>query len=162
MVKKVISGGQTGVDQAALKGATLMNVVTGGWAPHNWMTESGSQKSLLSAYGLKADRYDSKTYHVRTESNVNSADGTLIITWGLKSLGTTLTKSTCIKNNSLFMVLEDPTSSVAIYEIVDWIIRHKIRVLNIAGPRESIIGKIPTETTVNLIMKVLKALSRYK
>ena len=160
MIKKVISGGQTGVDQAALKGAALMKVPTGGWAPHNWMTEDGPQEFLLKEYGLKPDRFDGKTYPVRTESNVNAADGTLIITWGLKTPGTSLTKSLCTKSRTHYFVLENPKSPIAVYETVEWIKNHRIEILNVAGPRESKIGKIGAEFTVNFIMKVIKALNR--
>ena len=159
MIKRIISGGQSGVDQAALKASTLMKVPTGGWAPYNWMTEDGPREGLLKQYNLVADRYDTSTYQIRTESNIDAADGTLIITWGLKSPGTSLTKSLCVKNRAHYFVLENIKDPVALYETIEWIKNHKIKILNVAGPRESKIGKIPTESTVNFIMKIIKFLN---
>ena len=162
MLRKVISGGQTGVDQAALKAATYLEIPTGGWAPHNWMTEDGENKSLLSSYGLKADRFDPSTYKIRTESNIDAADGTLILTWGLTSPGTKLTKSLCKKHKTHHFIMDNIHSGVAVFETVQWIKDHDIRVLNIAGPRETKIGKIPREQTINFLIKVFKALKNDK
>ena len=41
MIGKIISGGQTGVDQAALRAAKACGIPTGGWAPKGWRTEDG-------------------------------------------------------------------------------------------------------------------------
>jgi len=162
MLKKVISGGQTGVDQAALRAARYLDISTGGWGPHNWMTEYGENKNLLSSFGLRADRFDPSTYKVRTESNIDAADGTLILTWGLSSPGTNLSKSLCKKHKTHYLVMDNIHSGVAVYEVVQWIKNHDIRILNVAGPRESKIGKIPKEQTVNFLIKVFKALKNDK
>jgi hypothetical protein len=54
MLERVISGGQTGVDQAALRVAKAIGLATGGWAPLGWETEDGPA-SWLAGYGLDCD-----------------------------------------------------------------------------------------------------------
>jgi hypothetical protein len=77
MIKKIISGGQTGADQAALDAAIKWDIPHGGWVPKGRRTESGP---LSNRYQLKEMPTDS--YPSRTEQNVIDSDGTLIITHG--------------------------------------------------------------------------------
>jgi hypothetical protein len=74
---KIISGGQTGVDQAALRAARTCGLETGGWAPHGWLTEAGPAP-WLAEYGLhQHDESGSPAflYRARTEANVMAAAG---------------------------------------------------------------------------------------
>lgn len=160
MIKKVISGGQTGVDQAGLLAANYVGIPTGGWAPWNWMTEKGERREALEKLGLKADRYDAKTYPIRTESNINAADGTLIITCGIESPGTKFTETVCKRNRAHCYKVIDYKSNVAVLEVVEWIKDHRIKILNVAGPRESKIGRITKEEVINFMIKVLKGANR--
>ena len=86
MLSRIISGGQTGVDRAALDAALEYNFPCGGWCPKGRLAEDGiiSQK-----YPLKET--ESSEYEVRTKLNVRGSDGTLILTWGKPTGGTTLT-----------------------------------------------------------------------
>ena len=77
MIRKIISGGQTGVDRAALDVAIKLAVAHGGWIPKGRITESGP---LPDNYNLKETR--SSSYSDRTEKNVLDSDGTLIISRG--------------------------------------------------------------------------------
>jgi hypothetical protein len=76
---KIISGGQTGVDQGALYGARECGIKTGGTAPRHWITENGSEKELLESFGLIEGEYDTKVYPKRTMKNVDDSDGTICI-----------------------------------------------------------------------------------
>lgn len=72
---KVISGGQTGVDQAGLRAARACGIETGGWAPKGWLTEEGAAP-WLADYGLV--EHESSEYPPRTADNVFDAHGTLL------------------------------------------------------------------------------------
>ncbi len=71
---RIISGGQTGVDQAALKMAHALGIETGGWAPKGWLTEAGSAL-WLADYGL--EEYHQTGYPPRTRVCVANADAVL-------------------------------------------------------------------------------------
>lgn len=73
---KVISGGQSGVDQAALRSARACGLATGGLVPKGWLTEEGPAP-WLSDYGLT--EHTSPDYSPRTRANVDDAHATLII-----------------------------------------------------------------------------------
>ena len=73
---RIISGGQTGVDQGAMFGARDCGFPTGGWAPRGWMTEVGPAPDLLQSFGLKEH---AGGYEHRTWSNVEDSSATLLI-----------------------------------------------------------------------------------
>jgi len=75
MIKKIISGGQTGVNQAALDAARKLNIAHGGWIPNGRKTENGP---LPVKYNLK--ELGTTNYSKRTEQNIFDSDGTLILT----------------------------------------------------------------------------------
>ena len=75
VLSKVISGGQTGADLAALVAAQAVGLETGGTAPERYMTENGESPQLGRAYGLVAEG----TYSSRTKKNVDDADATLVL-----------------------------------------------------------------------------------
>ena len=77
MIKKIISGGQTGVDRAALDAALELGIEVGGWCPKGRLAEDGT---VPDKYPLK--EMDTNAYPARTEQNVIDSDGTLIIFWG--------------------------------------------------------------------------------
>lgn len=106
MLSKVISGGETGVDQAALEAAKACGIATGGTIGKGFMTESGSDPSLGEKYGLVelTGRYSTTTtanqHVVRSKLNVDNSDGTLILGFGwdgtLGGPGTRKTLGYCI------------------------------------------------------------------
>ena len=87
MLKKIISGGQTGVDRAALDAAVRLGIPHGGWLPQGRLTEDGC---LPGHYNLEEMPTDS--YRKRTEKNVMASDGTLIISRGSPTGGTDYTR----------------------------------------------------------------------
>jgi hypothetical protein len=130
-IKKIISGGQTGVDRAALDAAIKNGIAHGGWCPRGRAAEDGV---IDAKYALRET--PSGDYAVRTEWNVRDADGTLILNSGPLDGGTaaTLAYARVARKPWLLIALEqgDPIPSVQ-----EWIRRHQISVLNVAGPRES-------------------------
>jgi len=134
MLKKIISGGQTGVDRAALDVALELDIPCGGWCPKGRLAEDGP---IDPRYPLQ--EVGSTSYSVRTERNVIEADGTLILTEGPLTGGTVLTLSLAEKHSEPHLVI-DLSKGQDIAEIISWITSNEIEILNIAGPRES---KIP-------------------
>jgi len=131
IMKKIISGGQTGVDRAALDAGLRYGIAVGGWCPAGRRAEDGQ---IPERYPL--EELDSPDYAARTEKNVVAADATLILNFGLLADGTKLTVRLARKNRKPYLVVQldrdtDP-ATVAV-----WIRALGVRVLNIAGPRES-------------------------
>ena len=87
MIKKIISGGQTGADRAALDVAIKLNIPHGGWVPKGRPAEDGP---IHTKYQLKEMPTDS--YSDRTEQNVADSDGTLIISHGELTGGSAFTR----------------------------------------------------------------------
>src|SRR2546423_11212579 len=86
MTPKIISGGQTGVDRAALDVALELGLPCGGWCPRGRRAADGV---IPEHYPLKETA--TADYPERTEANVRAADATLIFTRGKPDRGTALT-----------------------------------------------------------------------
>ena len=86
----IVSGGQTGVDRAALDVAMAMGIGHGGWCPAGRLSEDGT---VPSRYELRET--DSSDYPARTEQNVIDSDATLILYEGRLKGGTLLTRRIC-------------------------------------------------------------------
>lgn len=127
----VISGGQSGVDRAALDAALRLGLAIGGWCPKGRRAEDGP---IEKKYPLQETR--SRSYALRTEKNVLTAEGTLILTGGRLKGGTALTVKLAQKHQKPFLIL-DPSVSPDVPQIRTWLEAHGISVLNVAGPRES-------------------------
>jgi len=134
MVKKIISGGQTGADRAALDVAIELGISHGGWIISGRKTENGR---LPQRYRLK--EIDSNDYAERTELNVAGSDGTVIISHGGLKGGSALTLTMVEKHNKpcLHIDLEELDEPKAAEIIKGWIQEIGIRILNVAGPRAS-------------------------
>ena len=134
MIKRIVSGGQTGVDRAALDVAIKLGIAHGGWIPQGRLTESGV---LPQKYHLKET--SSSEYSVRTEKNVIDSDGTLIISQGPLTGGSEYTREMAIRHSRpwLHIDLDRTIAFHAAAAINKWIQRKKIEILNVAGPRAS-------------------------
>ncbi|MBT8368376.1 MAG: putative molybdenum carrier protein [Deltaproteobacteria bacterium] len=147
MIKKIISGGQTGVDRAALDAAIKLTIPHGGWIPQGRLTENGP---LPPEYRLKET--DNTSYSDRTEKNVLAADGTLIISRGPLTGGSEYTREMAVRHNRLWLHIDlkqIPAFQAAV-AINDWISKREIEILNVAGPRASKDPKIYKDT-LNII-----------
>ena len=127
----IVSGGQTGVDRAALDVAMFLDIEHGGWCPRGRLAEDGS---IPMCYQLR--ECDSPEYQMRTEKNVIDSDGTLILFRGRRSGGTELTFRLARRHGRPCLAIDlanEPTAS----DVHDWLDNENISKLNIAGPRES-------------------------
>ncbi len=131
MIEKLISGGQTGVDRAALDAAIGLGIPCGGWCPKGRIAEDGT---IASTYPLIET--PTADYAERTEWNVRDSDGTLIITWGPPTDGTAFTVECAERGRKPCFIL-DMGAGVGVGPAIDWLRGNAIRVLNVAGPRES-------------------------
>lgn len=134
MIEKIVSGGQTGADQAALDAAIKHGVPHGGWIGDARRTESGP---LDSRYQLRI--IPGGKYVDRTEKNVEDSDGTLIISHGRLDGGSEYTKDMAIKHHRpwVHIDLNHTCMPDAVQDICLWLKKHNIRTLNVAGPRLS-------------------------
>ena len=133
MIRKVISGGQTGVDRAGLDAALQAGIPIGGSCPKGRRAEDGTIPDKYSLIEL-----DSPESYYRTEKNVIDSDGTLIINKGLISEGTKLTLDFTVQYGKPSLVVQlDATEVVEPVRVVRWIKGQYINTLNVAGPRES-------------------------
>jgi Circularly permutated YpsA SLOG family len=128
---KVISGGQTGVDRAALDAPLELAVPCGGWCPRGRKAEDG----ILAAHYPLAETA-TEAYSERTERNVLESDGTLALVRGRPSGGTGLTIDLARQHGKPCLVV-DMARAISPRIIQDWINENQIQVLNVAGPRES-------------------------
>jgi hypothetical protein len=155
MFSKIISGGQTGVDRAALDVALELGIPSGGWCPQGRKAEDGT---IPYKYFLKETL--SPNYPLRTEKNIREADGTLILTRGPVSGGTSFTVQLAIeyKKPHLIIDFDDKTDPLMVRE---WGEKNKIEILNVAEPRESKVQGIHGRA-VDFLKKVLKETSDNK
>ena len=134
LLMKIISGGQSGADLAALDAAISLGIEHGGWLPKGRKTESGP---LPSRYSLK--ELPTGKYRARTEQNVRDSDGTLICSFGPLTGGSALTEALTIKHHRpcLHIDFELFPGDKAVAAVERWYKDNKIQTLNVAGPRAS-------------------------
>jgi hypothetical protein len=131
VLKKVVSGGQSGVDRAALDTALALHLPCGGWCPRGRRAEDGP---IDLRYPLVET--PDEDYAMRTEWNVRDSDGTLVLTHGRATGGTAFTIAVARRLGHPLLVLDlakapDPAA------VQRWVDAEGVAVLNVAGPRES-------------------------
>ena len=154
MIKKIVSGGQTGVDQGGLIAADNLKIPMGGWAPKGFLTEKGSQPWLGEKYNLKEVDYSGYVgYAIRTKANVKDSDGTIRIAKNYDSKGEICTLKAIQHFEKPYFDI-DPNNPPDPQEVRNWIKENNIEILNIAGNRES---KAPgiCKFTVKFLTEVL-------
>src|SRR5437879_2927105 len=135
VLRKLISGGQTGADFGALVAARELGIETGGAAPKGWLTERGPQEALLRRLGLSECEADG--YPARTRRNVADSDGTLLI-GQLQTGGSRLTYevATELKKPLFLLACPNPpdatSNAVRGEEFRYWLRRQGIETLNVA------------------------------
>jgi hypothetical protein len=128
---RIISGGQTGVDRAALDVAMSLGIPHGGWCPCDRLAEDGR---IPDRYQLQETA--GAEYPLRTERNVTDSDGTLILCRGQPGGGTDLTLRLAERHGRPCLVVDlDAPPPPA--EVAAWLRAHQVRIVNVAGPRES-------------------------
>lgn len=130
-IERIVSGGQTGVDRAALDIAIQLQIPHGGWCPKGRLAEDGP---IPNCYLLT--EMESVDYAQRTRQNVVDSDGTLILYRERLQGGTLLTHRIAKRlGRPIFRIRLDRSWDPA--KAVDWIHENRIQVLNVAGPRGS-------------------------
>jgi len=134
VLQKIISGGQTGADRAALDFALARGILHGGWCPRGRLAEDGT---IPARYQLSET--PGPDYAQRTEWNVRDSDGTVIF-----SIAPVLTGGSrqtaelaCRHRKPRLHLVRERDEVVAAGRLVEFLAEHEIRVLNVAGPRQS-------------------------
>jgi hypothetical protein len=131
MVEKIVSDGQTGADRAALDVALELNIPCGGWCPRGWRAEDGR---IDDRYPVQET--PSSDDRVRTRFNVEESHRTLVITRGPVTGGMDLTINLARERGKPLLIIDlnqnpDPAT------VQKWLKGEGIRIINVAGPRES-------------------------
>jgi hypothetical protein len=131
---KIISGGQTGVDRAALDVALRHDIKCGGWCPTGRLDESGRIPDHYPVEELPAGGFTERTFQ-----NVKDSDGTVIIYPGKLSSGTEQTVRFYVELQRPHQLIDESKNSAenGAKLISGFVRKHQIDVLNVAGPRQS-------------------------
>lgn len=160
MLRKIISGGQTGIDKMGLIVASANGFETGGTAPSGFITESGIDYTLKN-YGLteitaaeknefekltgKKDKYTARTY-----VNTRDSDGTVYLSTDSHSPGSKTTRNGCTMFSKPFIMNPNFDS------LCKFIDENNIETLNVAGNRESKLSAADSRRFYNLLDSVFK------
>jgi hypothetical protein len=133
MISKIVSGGQTGADRAALDAALENNFPIGGYCPGNRMAEDGPIDKKYNLAEIDGG------YPQRTRMNVENSDGTLIFYQADLAGGTEQTLAFCIHAQKPYKLIDIDLASeeTAAGIILEFIEKNSIGVVNVAGPRLS-------------------------
>ncbi len=139
MIEKIVSGGQTGVDQAALDMAVECGISIGGWCPRGGLDENG--RNILEMHASLIEATTSVPSE-RTKLNVRDSDGTLIIVPSLPlpeaiKDGTQLTIDEALRLERPHLIISLAEKEGTAETILNWCTENNIHTLNIGGPRES-------------------------
>ncbi len=134
LIDRIVSGGQTGADRAALDFAIRHKIPHGGWVPKGRLTEDGPLPAKYKVQEMPTDSYQD-----RTEQNVIDSDGTVIISHGKLTGGSAYTRKMAkyYGKPCIHIDLRKYDVLPAAIEMLTWIDERDIKILNIAGPRAS-------------------------
>jgi len=152
MLKKIISGDQSGVEMAALDAALKLDIPHAGWAYKRKRAEDGV---LPEHYNLKT--IDVPSYHDRLEKNIIDSDGTAILTHGQLIIGSKIIKDLAKKHNKscLYVDLTECSLNHAISSIRKWIINNEIETVYFTGSKA--VGESSVyEETIRIIDGICK------
>ncbi|MHC1725240.1 MAG: putative molybdenum carrier protein [Syntrophobacteraceae bacterium] len=149
---KIISGGQTGVDRAALDTALELGMEAGGFCIKGRKAEDGRLPLIYQLTELP-----SASHLVRAERNVVEGDGTLILVFRRPTIGSTeQTRKFTVKHSKPGWIVElEKADGDAVSRVQTWLEEKKFRILNVAGPRESAFPGIYEESR-RFLLKVFE------
>lgn len=133
-LRRIVSGGQSGVDRAALDAALARGFPCGGWCPRDRWSEDGP---IPDHYPLSES--DSPDPAVRTEANVRDSDATVVIASGPLTGGTRLTADLARRLGRPLCTIDVAQTGVphAVGRLARFVAEQGVGVLNVAGPRRS-------------------------
>jgi Circularly permutated YpsA SLOG family len=154
---KIISGGQTGIDRAALDVALKHRIECGGWCPAGRLDEIGRIPDQYPVQELEEGNKERRSpdhrggletaaswekrdiFAERTRANVRDSDGTIVIYRGKLGGGTEDTVRFCVELKRPRELIDGSTLGTedAAKLIEDFVCKNKIGILNVAGPRQS-------------------------
>ena len=134
MIELVVSGGQTGADQAGWRAAKRFGIATAGWMPKGFKTEAGSHPEFAATYGAK--EHPSPDYPPRTRANAEMTDATIWFGRG-DTRGFGCTMNACRNPHRPVLTVLGPIDARPASQSVIWIEGFNPRRINIAGNRES-------------------------
>ena len=147
MLKKIISGGQSGVEIAALDAAVEMDIPHAGWAYKRKRTEDGI---LPEHYNLKT--IDVPSLHDRLEKNITDSDGTVILTHGQLIIGSKIIKNLANQHEKpcLYVDLSNCSINHVVSSIRKWVTKNEIEAIYFTGSKP--VGKSDIyEETIRII-----------
>lgn len=156
MIELIISGGQTGGDEAGLEAAYQFGIKTSGYAPLGYKTANGPNEKLLRGkYGL--GEHGTPGYKSRTYANVKYGEGTIRCCVDFYSPGEICTMNAIkhYKKPHFDIYLLNPPS---IDRFIIWLLRYNITILNVAGNTQGTRGMDIYSLTFDYITKTLKTL----
>lgn len=151
MIKKIVSGGRTGADQAALDAAIKLGIQYSGWIPKGDDAKGRNGPKKYQIHEMATTRFAEAA-----EKNTLESNASLIISYGAPTGRSALTRKFAMKNSRRWMHIDlSATPAVQAISIVSsWIRLYDIEVLNVTGPRSS---KDPNiyHDTMSLLVKAL-------
>jgi len=134
LCERIVSGGQTGADRGALDFAITHGYIHGGWAPHGRLAEDGD---IPAKYQLTEMAQGG--YRQRTRRNVVDSDATLIVNLGELDGGALATQVFAEQSGKPCLVVQADSgiSEGMVDSVIAWLRQHDVKILNVAGPRES-------------------------
>lgn len=158
--KQLISGGQTGADRAGLLAAELLGIPTGGWMPRGFRAADGCHPHFADRFGML--QHPSPLYPPRTRENIRAACATVCLEGVQDSRGVALTRELAVRAKKpllrirFFRDLQGGwQSDHAPSDLTEWMVRQKVKILNVAGNEES---KAPglQQAALNYLLAVLQ------
>ena len=153
---KIISGGQTGADQAGIFVAKDLKIETGGWAPKGWKTSEGPQQKLLESYNLKESE---EGYEGRTWENVRDSNATIRLAVDFNSPGEVCTMD-AINYFKKPWIDVDILHTRPVQDIIEFLVLVKPSILNIAGNTQYTQGHNVEKIVYQYLKGVLKEYKR--
>jgi hypothetical protein len=150
---KIISGAQTGADQAGLFAARDSGIETGGHMPKGFRTQAGSQPEIAEMFNLI--EHSKSGYPPRTKLNATNSDSTLLLTFNSRSPGSVLTRKYAREGGKPLLDI-DMNAPIDPVRTAMWIKHGGHKIVNIAGNGDGGPNGVTFDACYNYLMQVFK------